>query len=153
MTGANTPNGVNAPAEADGFDCDGIGFCSVLLLLRCWRPCRRAPPNGASAPLQRHSHISRHSAGKINDFDLQLVSALTEVLGPELIDLLRHAGQRVFPARFLLIDGAPAVGAELVREAMDLHLGAAVAHRALDDLDGALNRLFIGKAGWLAELI
>ena len=31
MAGANMPSGVNAPAEAGGFGCDGIGFCSVLL--------------------------------------------------------------------------------------------------------------------------
>ena len=34
---------------------------------------------------------------------------------------------------------------------MDLDLGLRVAHRALDDLDGALNGLFVGKARWLLE--
>jgi hypothetical protein len=34
-----------------------------------------------------------------------------------------------------------------------LYLGAAVAHRALDDLDRAPNGLFIGKSRWFPELI
>src|SRR5262249_44480542 len=44
-----------------------------------------------SAPLQRHADISRQPSGIIDDFDSQLVSARTEILRPELIDLLWHA--------------------------------------------------------------
>src|SRR5262249_47454876 len=90
-----------------------------------------------SAPLQRHADVSGQPSGIIDDFDPELVSARTEVLRPELIDLLWHAGQRVFPTRLLLNDGAALVCAQLVRKAVHLYLGAAVAHRAFDDLDRA----------------
>src|SRR6516225_439066 len=66
-----------------------------------------------STPLQRHADISRQTAGILDDFDPELVSARTEILRPELIDLLWHAGQRVFPARLLLNDGAALVRAQL----------------------------------------
>src|SRR6516162_8712844 len=96
-----------------------------------------------STPLQRHADISRQPAGILDDFDSELVSAWTEVLCPEHIDFLWHAGQRVFPTRLLLDDGAALVRAQLVRKAVDLHLNLAVAHRPLDDLDRAPNALFI----------
>src|SRR5712691_7755063 len=82
----------------------------------------------ASAPLQRHADIARHPARKIDDLNLQLVSAGPKVFGPQLMDLLGHAGERAFPARLLLIDGAALVGAQLVRKTIDLHLGPAIAH-------------------------
>src|SRR5467141_4205652 len=94
-----------------------------------------------SVPFQRHRDVSRHATGKTNDLDPELVSALTEVLCPELIDLLRHAGQRFFPARFLLIDGPALVRAQLIRKSTDLHFGLAVAHGPLDDRDRAPNSL------------
>src|SRR5215813_5547856 len=106
-----------------------------------------------SAPLQRHADISRQPSGIIDDFDSQLVSARTEILRPELMDLLWHAGQRGFPTRLLLNDGAALVRAQLVRKAVHLYLGAAVGYRTLDDLDRAPNGLFIGKSRWLRKLI
>src|SRR5262247_934714 len=106
-----------------------------------------------SAPLQRHADVSGQPSGIIDDFDPQLVSARTEVLRPELIDLLWHAGQRVFPTRLLLNDGAALVRAQLVRKAVYLYLGLAVGYRALDDLDRAPNALFIGNSRWLREVI
>src|ERR1700756_4495750 len=109
-------------------------------------------PKG-STPLQRHADISGQPSGIIDDFDSQLVSARAEVLRPKLVDLLWHAGQSVFPTRLLLNDGAALVRAQLVRKAVHLHLGAAVAHRALDDLDRAPDGLFIGKSRPLRKLI
>src|SRR5262249_28410087 len=106
-----------------------------------------------SAPLQRHADISGQPSRILDDFDPELVSARTEVLRPQLIDLLWHAGQRVFPARLLLNDGAALVRAQLVRKTVHLYLGAAVGHRALDDLDRAPNALFIGNSRWLREVI
>src|SRR5262245_57829483 len=128
----------------------------VASLLRLiWPPviastCFRA--GSCSAPLQRHGDVARHAAGKIDDLDPQLVSTLAEVFRPELIDLLRHASQRVFPARLLLVDGAPLVRAQLVREAVHLHLGPAVADGALDDLDRALNCFLVREARWFRQL-
>src|SRR6516164_681922 len=101
-----------------------------------------------STPLQRHADISRQPAGILDDFDSELVSARTEVLCPEHIDFLWHAGQRVFPTRLLLDDGTALVRAQLVWKAVHLYLGAAVGHRALDDLDRAPNGLFIGNSRW-----
>src|SRR5215813_3409108 len=106
-----------------------------------------------STPLQRHADISRQPAGILDDFDPELVSARTEVLCPEHIDFLWHAGQRVFPACLLLNDGAALVRAQLVRKAVHLYLGAAVGHRALDDLDRAPNGLFIGNSRWFRKVI
>src|SRR5262249_41321595 len=121
---------------------------SVLTLL----PSPSRHLNGSS-PLQRHADISGQPSGIIDDFDSQLVSARTEVLRPQLIDLLWQAGQRVFPTRLLLNDGAALVGAQLVRKAVHLYLGTAVAHRALDDLDRAPNGLLIGNSRWFRKLI
>src|SRR4029077_6537427 len=95
----------------------------------------------------------RHAAGKIDDLDPELVSALTEVLRPELIDLPGYPGQRVHPPRLLLIDGAAFVGAQLVRETVNLHLGHTVAYGPLDDPDGPPNSLFVGNARGLAQVI
>src|SRR5262247_4012945 len=106
-----------------------------------------------SAPLQRHADISGQPSGIIDDFDSQLVSARTEILRPKLIDLLWHAGQRVFPTRLLLNDGAALIRAQLVRKAVHLYLGLAVGYRALDELDRAPNALFIGNSRWLREVI
>src|SRR5262249_19976222 len=106
-----------------------------------------------SAPLQRHADISGQPSGILDDFDPELVSARTEVLRPKDIDLLWHAGQRVFPPRLLLNDGAALVRAQLVRKTVHLYLGAAVAYRALDDRNRAPNGLFIGKPRWLRKLI
>src|SRR6516164_5971874 len=106
-----------------------------------------------STPFQRHADISGQPAGILDDFDSELVSARVEIFRPKLIDLLWHAGQRVFPACLLLNDGAALVRAQLVREAVHLYLGAAVGHRALDDLDRAPNGLFIGNSRWLREVI
>src|SRR5215470_4932541 len=106
-----------------------------------------------SAPLQRHADVSGQPSWIIDDFDPELVSARTEVLRPELIDLLWHAGQRVFPTRLLLNDGAALVRAQLVRKAVDLHLSLAVAHRTFDNLDRAPNALFIGNSRWLREVV
>src|SRR5262245_4791080 len=131
----------------------------ILICIKCpaTRPSSAMPPRigvrSGLTPLQCHRDVTRHAAGKIDDFDPKLVSAGVEVLRPKLIDLLRHSGQRVFPARLLLIDGAALVRAQLVGKTVNLHLNLAVAHRPLDDLDRAPNGFFIGNSGWLREVI
>src|SRR5215467_1209204 len=114
---------------------------------------RLSVARGRSAPLERHRDVAWHSAREIDDFDPKLVSAGTEVLRPKLIDFLWHAGQRVFPSRLLFIDGAALVRAQLVREPVHLHLGLAIAHRPLDNLDRAVNGLFVRNTRWLREPI
>src|SRR5262249_158702 len=106
-----------------------------------------------SAPLQRHADVSGQPSGIIDDFDPELVSARPELLRPELIDPLWYAGDGFFPTRLLLNDGAALVCAQLVRKAVHLYLGAAVAHRTFDDLDRAPNALFIGNSRWFRKLI
>ncbi len=44
-----------------------------------------------SSPAQCHADVARHAARPVDDLDPQLVSARTEMLVPELINLLRHA--------------------------------------------------------------
>src|SRR5262249_13820755 len=138
--------------NADGKPNSGRPVLTAALNYGCQVP-RSIIAVAASAPLERHRDVAWHPAGEIDNFDPQLVSAGAEILRPKLIDLLGHAGQRVFPARLLLIDGAPLVRAQLVREPVHLHLGLAVGHRALDDLDRAPNALFIGYSRWLHEMI
>ena len=75
------------------------------------------------------------------------------MLVPELIDLLRLAGERRFPARLHLVDGAPAVGAQLVGEANNLHLGETVLRGALDDRGSATDTLLVGDPRRLRQLI
>src|SRR6266511_645245 len=60
----------------------------VLILVKfpAVRPATAIPPRGSVqsglTPLQCHPDVSRHPAGKVDDFDLELVSAGTEVLRP-----------------------------------------------------------------------
>src|SRR5262249_61449510 len=77
-----------------------------------------------STPLQRHADIAGQASGIFDDFDPELVSARTEVLRPEVVDLLWHPGQRVFPARLLLNDGSALIRAPLVQKAVHLELAA-----------------------------
>src|SRR5262249_22446011 len=51
-----------------------------------------SPDLNGSVPLQRHADISGQPPGIFDDFDSELVSARTEVLRPEHIDFLWHAG-------------------------------------------------------------
>src|SRR5437763_4834702 len=140
MAGANMPN-MDGPGN-DSVRLDGMFSCLLISTsVRC------------SSPAQRHADIPRHTPRKIDDLYSQLVTARTKILVPELIDLLRHAGQRLLPAGLLLIDGPPLVRAQLVREAVDLHFRKAIVHRTLDDLDCAGNRLLVGEARGLVELI
>src|SRR5262249_41997885 len=84
----------------------------ILICIKCpaTRPSSAMPPRigvrSGLTPLQCHRDVTRHAAGKIDDFDPKLVSAGVEVLRPKLIDLLPHAGLRVFPALLLLLVGA-----------------------------------------------
>src|SRR5262245_9729161 len=63
-----------------------------------WRRHSLPARTNRSAPLQCHAYIARHSAGKVDDLDPQLVPALAEVFGPELVDFLGHPRQRLLPA-------------------------------------------------------
>src|SRR5262249_46939692 len=96
-------------------DLDG----RVLLLLI-------GPPLGCSSPAQRHAHITGHAPREIDDLYLQLVTARAKVFLPQLIDFLRHAGKRLFPAWLLLVDGAAFVRAQLIGKAMHLNFREAI---------------------------
>src|SRR6266511_254522 len=127
----------------------------ILVKFRAVRPATAIPPRGGVrsglTPLQCHCDVSRHPAGKVYDFDLELVSAGTEVLRPKLIDLLWHAGERVFPARLLLIDGAPLIRAQLIGEAMDLALGLPAPPLPLAHPHRPLTGVFVRNAPWLPD--
>src|SRR5689334_25059732 len=96
-------------------------------------PAPQDPLSSRSAPFERHSDITRHAAREVDDLDLQPVPARTQMLCPELVELLRKSRQSGFPAGLRLVDGAAAVGTERVRKADDLNLGEPVVDRALDD--------------------
>src|ERR1700722_5092256 len=108
---------------------------------------------GRSTPAQGHPDVSRHPARKIDDLNPQFVPAVAEVPCPQVVNLFRHAGESLFPARLLLIDRTSAIGAEHIGKAEDLNFGQAVARRALDDRYGALNSLLVGDARGLGELL
>src|SRR5713101_6908098 len=131
--GANIPN-VDAAGNSSA-RLDGMFSCLLI-----------SASVGCSSPAQRHADIARHSPRKIDDLYPKLVAARTKILVPELIDLLRHAGERLLPPGLLLIDGTAFIRAHLVWKAMDLHFGEMIVHRALDDLDCAGNRLLVGEA-------
>src|SRR6476619_2591927 len=102
----------------------------------------RAP----STPFQSHRDVARHAARKADDLGSELVAARFEMPVPESVDLLGDASQRLFPASLLLIDGAAAVRAQPVREAVHLDFALAVVDGALDHFRGAADTLFIRNA-------
>src|SRR5215469_6290607 len=122
----------------------------VLQALDC---CSFKPPFSGSSPAQGHADVTRHTVGKIYDLYFQLVAARPKVLLPQLIDFLRRAGECLFPAWLLIIDGAPLVRAQLVGKTKDLNLGQPALHRALDDRYRAPDRLLLGDARGFAEVI
>src|ERR1700739_3394913 len=94
------------------------------------RPCLRLP---SIPPGQHNADIAGHAAREIDDLIFDAIAARLQVIGPELENLQRNAPKRPLPARLLLVDGAAVVGADRIREAVDLHLAETIPHRALDD--------------------
>src|SRR5262245_8426783 len=127
--------------------------CTGLQTMTATRDRFRSGSRRRSAPLERHGDVTRHTAGKIDDLDPELVSARMEILRPELIDFFRYSGKRVLPAGLLLIDGAALIRAQFVGKAVHLHLALAVLHRAFDGLHGAMNCLLVGNARRLFEAV
>src|SRR5580704_11256821 len=111
--------------------------------MSCARKC--------SAPTQGHADVPGHSVREINDLNLELIAAFAKVSVPKVVDLLWHSGQGVFPTRLPLVDGTSLVGAERIREPIDLDLGQAVGGCALDDPHGAANSLLVGNPRWLGQ--
>src|SRR5262249_37567481 len=100
-----------------------LDLCRVLgnphrRLVPPYRQTFPVPRPKRSIQVERHADLSRQPSGILDEFDSQLVSARAKIFRPELTDFLRHAGQRVFPARLLLNDGAALVRAQLVRKAV-----------------------------------
>src|SRR5215468_3542882 len=104
-----------------------------------------------AVPAQRNGDVAGHAAGKIDDLVANAIAARLQIVAPELVDFLRYPAQRLFPPLFHLIDGAALVAAQRIREAVDLHLGQAVADGALNDCRGELDLLVLGQARWLAQ--
>src|SRR6516165_4183940 len=136
--------GPNIPNVSDENCVCGTGVCSLLILnLHLW----------GSAPAHGHGNVTRQPAGEVDNLYSQLVAALPKILVPELIDFLRRAGERFFPARLLLIDRAAFVRAQLVGKANDLNLGHPILDRPVDDLQPAPDRFLVGSARCFTQLI
>ena len=60
----------------------------------------------ASVPAESNADVSRHPARKVDDLVPELVTFRTQMVVPEVINLLWESRQRLFPARLRLIDGA-----------------------------------------------
>src|SRR5258708_32877645 len=99
---------IKFPARPDAF----VGVAAIPSLGR--------DLNG-STPLQRHADISGQPSGIVDAFDPELVPARTKIFRPELVDLPWHAGQRVFPARFLFNDGSALVLRRLVGKSQHVY--------------------------------
>ena len=72
-------------------------------------------------PGDHNADVTRHTSGKIDNLIADAVAARLQVVGPELKDLLRYSGKRLFPARLLLIYGAAVVGAKRMGKPIDLN--------------------------------
>src|SRR6266436_2797771 len=90
--------------------------------------------------------VARHASRVIDDLVADAIAPGFQVVGPELKYFLWNSGQRVFPARLLLIDGAALVGTQRVGEPIYLHFRQSVSHCALDDGRGKLDFFLLGFA-------
>src|SRR4029453_13222493 len=100
---------------------DGVGANGAL---RCGTgPLPRTCEALRSMPAQGHADVTRQTVREIHDLYFQLVAPWPKMLLPEFIHFLRLAGECLFPAYLLLIDGAALVRAQLVGKAKDLALG------------------------------
>src|SRR6476660_4347887 len=111
----------------------------------------RRPPR--STPSQRYGDVAWHAVRETDDLGLELVAARFEVLVPQLKDFLGDAGERLLPARFLLIDGAPTVSAQRVGETVHLDLALTVVDGPLDQFQATPDALFIRNSGRFREVI
>src|SRR5436305_8429946 len=102
-----------------------------------------------SDPAERDPDVSRHPTGKVDDLKSNPVSTRTQMVGPQLVDLLRQAGQRLLPPGLLLVDCSTVVGGQIVWEAIDERLSEPVIDGAGNDPLGELNLLLFRKAGRL----
>src|SRR5207302_8979265 len=111
------------------------------------------PLLAAIRPNESHGDIAGLAVGKDSDFGSQLVALFAEMPFVELVNFSRHPGQRSLPALLALVDGAPAVGAKLVWESINLNFCPAIFDRAFNHREGSLDRLLIGHARRIAQLI
>ena len=88
-----------------------------------------------------------------DDLRAELVALGAEMTIPQTIDLLGYTGEGLLPSPFLLIDGAPLVGAHRVRKAINTHFGQTILHRAVDDAHRATDCFLIRNAGRLGEFV
>src|SRR5579863_960255 len=108
------------------------------------------PRRTSIAPGDDNADVSGDASGEIDDLVSHAIAAGLQIVGPELKDLPWNPCERFLPARLLLIDGAAAVGAQRVGEAVHLDLAEAISYRALDDCGGEFDLLVFRKAGGLA---
>src|SRR6185295_11717293 len=114
----------------------------LICLLAILRHYPSVPPRLTqikSIPSQGYTNIARHTVRKIDDLIFDLVATRLKMLLPKIEDLPRQAGERVLPARLLLVDGAAAIGADLVREGTDQNLRQPVVDRTIDDIGRPLH--------------
>src|ERR1700733_13217754 len=104
-------------------------------------------------PRDDDADIAGYAAGKIDDLVFDAIAAGLQVVGPELKNLEWNAGERLFPAWLLLIDGAATVCAQGIREAVDLNLLQAIADCPLDDARGQLDLFILREARRFAQLL
>src|SRR4051794_18273226 len=85
------------------------------------------------SPGNRDADVAWYAAGKIDDLIGDAIAARLQVVGPELEDFFRNAGQGVLPALLHLIDSAALVRAQRIREPVDQYFRHSVSYCPLDD--------------------
>src|SRR3954454_21534024 len=78
-----------------------------------WPPC--------ALPAQEHPDIARHPIGIVQNLGAELVAERPEMLFPSLVRFLGIPGQAVLPIRFEIIDGPPAISAQVAGKTHDLN--------------------------------
>ena len=67
--------------------------------------------DGSVSPGNDDSDVAGHAAGEVYDLVADAVASRFQVIVPKLIDFLGYSGERLLPARLLLIDGTALVAA------------------------------------------
>src|ERR1700730_15670108 len=107
--------------------------------------CGQVAVGRSVAPAYDNADVAGNAARKVDDLIADAVAARPQIVDPELVDFIRHSRQRLFPARFHLIDGTAPIGAQRIRKPVDLNFGQAVPHGTLNDVGGKLDLFILGR--------
>src|SRR5262245_2350264 len=121
------------------FSCS-LSWVTAAFLLICWPPPGRVLGWRFASPFQVEAHLARHAAGEADDFGVQLVAEMTQLLGVEIVGFLGKTLERTRPLRVGNVDAPATIAAEGAGEGDDFHLVVPAlggdAHRLVNANDG-----------------